>query len=375
MAGLLVWLCLTPIPAKAHRGSDSQVNLLVQNRQVIGNWEIGLHDLAPLAREAAPKELEAARDWLKVRPGLAEQVLERLRLAADNRPCELDVIRREVVERPAGLTLQLALQGMCPQAPLQLTVDYRLLFDTDPRHQGVLRLETGDLVRPAVFTAESPIQHFVLRAPKVWERATSDLMSGIWHIWTGWDHLLFILCLLAPAVLSRRNSLTNVAISEKTFGPVLRDVLAVVTAFTVAHSLTLSAASLNWLSLPTRFTESTIAASVVIAAALNLFPMLHVRRWQAAFGFGLIHGFGFASAVNDMGVTEGALLPTLLAFNLGVELGQLAVVTALLPLAYTVRDRVWYRPIVVRLGSAMVAGIALMWLIERAFDVSFMPVS
>ena len=75
-----------------------------------------------------------------------------------------------------------------------------------------------------------------------------------------------------------------------------------------------------------------------------------------------------------MGATDGALLPALLAFNLGVELGQLAVVVALLPLAYVVRDRAWYQPMVVRIGSAIVAGVALMWLIERAFDVSFIPV-
>jgi hypothetical protein len=286
-----------------------------------------------------------------------------------------------VLVRPSGLMLRLQWQGACADTPRQLTVDYRLLFDADSRHQGVLKLQAGALLRPAVFTAESPTQVFSLRAPSRWERAGDDLRSGVWHIWTGFDHLLFLLCLLLPAVLASAapgaTALTpnlQPNLRPHPLRPVLRDVLQVVTAFTVAHSITLSAAALHWISLPSRLTESMIAASVVLAAMLNLVPAPPLRRWQMAFGFGLVHGFGFASAIADMGLSAAGLLPTLLGFNLGVEAGQLAVVAALLPLAYAVRGRPWYRPVVVRIGSVLIAALALMWLIERVFDLRFMPI-
>ena len=117
-----------------------------------------------------------------------------------------------------------------------------------------------------------------------------------------------------------------------------------------------------------------IAASVVLAAALNIIAALQVRRWHAAFGFGLIHGFGFASALSDLGVSGAGLAATVLAFNVGVEAGQLAVVAALLPLLYALRQRAWYGPGLVRGGSAAIAVIATLWFVERAFDLKFMPV-
>ena len=284
-----------------------------------------------------------------------------------------------------GLVLQLQLAGLCPTAPAQLAVDYRLLMATDPRHQGLLRLQVGDLVRPAVFTANSPTQVFALRTPGRWLRLVADLRSGLWHIWTGFDHLLFLLCLLLPAVLvgsaatgvragtgvGRR---VDVGTGAAGWRPVLLDVLKVVTAFTLAHSITLSAAALHWVSLPVRVTESMIAASVVLAAGLNLLAATPARRWQAAFGFGLVHGFGLASAMDDLAVPAAGLLPTLLAFNLGVEAGQLAVVAALLPLAYAARQRAWYAPVVLRGGSVLVGTVALLWLVERVFGLAFMPV-
>jgi hypothetical protein len=371
-------LALAAGPAVAHRGSESQLTLTLQGRQLSADWEIGLHDLAPADQPgAAPDDLTAAQAWLAQRPALADSALARLHLDTDGQACSVSALRRAVVARPPGLMLRLQWQGHCADAPRQLTVDYRLLFDTDPRHQGLLKLQAGTLLRPAVFTADSPTQVFSLRAPSRWERAADDLRSGVWHIWTGFDHLLFLLCLLLPAVLAGATPGAAAPTPNPRphpLRPVLLDVLQVVTAFTVAHSITLSAAALHWVSLPSRLTESMIAASVVLAATLNLLPSPPLRRWQAAFAFGLVHGFGFASAIADMGLSAAGLLPTLLGFNLGVEAGQLAVVAVLLPLAYAVRDRPWYRPVVVRIGSMLIAALALMWLIERMFDLRFMPI-
>jgi hypothetical protein len=125
--------------------------------------------------------------------------------------------------------------------------------------------------------------------------------------------------------------------------------------------------------LPSRWVESAIAASVVLASLNNVWPVVCGRRWVLAFAFGLIHGFGFASVLADLGLPQDSLLLALVAFNVGVELGQLAIVAAFLPVAYALRDTRLYRRAVLVFGSLMVATVAAAWLAERALDVVVLP--
>ncbi len=152
------------------------------------------------------------------------------------------------------------------------------------------------------------------------------------------------------------------------------DVLKIVTAFTVAHSTTLSLATLQVVSLPARISESAIAMSVVLAALNNLFPIVRDKRWVVAFGFGLIHGFGFASVLTDLGLPRGVLAVALVGFNLGVEVGQIAIVGVFLPLAYLLRRTRLYRDFVLVGGSSAIVVVAALWFVERAFDLKFLPV-
>lgn len=377
------WRWLAPLlvlllagAAQAHRSGESRLALTLDGSTVSGRWEIGLHDLASAEAGAADlADAEAARAWLAGRPDLPQRLLARLQLQADGALCPLVASAPATVEpRPAGPLLALSLSARCPAAPERLRVAYRLLFDTDPRHQGLLRLQAGALLRPAVFTAESAEQVFTLRQPGAWERLRSDLRSGMAHIASGYDHLLFLLCLLLPALRPHAGA-PGAGSGLPPPRAVLLEVAKVVTAFTVAHSVTLSLAALHWVSLPARLTESAIAASVLLAAAMNLQPAPPLRRWQAAFAFGLVHGFGFASAVDELGVPGASLLPTLLGFNLGVELGQLAVVAALLPLGLALRGRDWWPGAVLRRGSQLIALLALLWLVERAFDLTLWPLA
>jgi hypothetical protein len=144
----------------------------------------------------------------------------------------------------------------------------------------------------------------------------------------------------------------------------------IVTAFTVAHSITLTLAVLGIVSLPSRLVESAIALSVVLAALNNLRPVLRRARVAAAFAFGLVHGFGFAGALFELGLPDDALALSLASFNAGVELGQLAIVGMFLPLAFALRATVAYRRVVLRGGSVAIALVAAVWFVERAFDVS-----
>jgi hypothetical protein len=148
-----------------------------------------------------------------------------------------------------------------------------------------------------------------------------------------------------------------------------REVGQLVTAFTVAHSITLGLAAFGVLSPPSRWVESLIAASVAIAVLDNIHPILPAPRWMVVFAFGLVHGFGFAGALQDIGLEGENLAWPLLGFNLGVELGQLMLVALILPPAYLLRRTRFYRYGVVLPASLLIAVLSLIWLIERAGDV------
>jgi hydrogenase/urease accessory protein HupE len=174
---------------------------------------------------------------------------------------------------------------------------------------------------------------------------------GVHHIFTGFDHLAFLVALLLLAATTPRP---------------LRATLLTVTAFTVAHSITLIAGALGWVTLPAQLVESVIAASIVWVAIENLLVRRAPWRWPLVFLFGLVHGLGFASMLVPFLPADGVVVP-LLAFNLGVEIGQLAVVAVALPLLAWLAGR-WpdaYRRVVVRGGSLIIGALGALWLVER----------
>jgi hydrogenase/urease accessory protein HupE len=179
------------------------------------------------------------------------------------------------------------------------------------------------------------------------------------HILLGLDHVLFVVS-LAWAVRG------------------LRELAGVVTAFTLAHSLTLALGALDLVALEPAWVESAIALSILYVALENILVKEPKGRYVVAFLFGLVHGFGFSYVLRDLGLPEEGVLPSLLAFNLGVELGQLALVAPLLPLVLWLRKRDeargarWHRAATVAV-SACVGVVALVWFIERAFGLSLLP--
>jgi hypothetical protein len=179
--------------------------------------------------------------------------------------------------------------------------------------------------------------------------AARYLVLGFEHILPlGVDHVLFVLGLF---LLSAR----------------LRPLMLQVTAFTVAHSVTLALSILGWVSLPSRIVETLIALSIAYVAIENLFTT-ELKPWRPAlvFGFGLLHGLGFAGVLRELGLPTGELASALVAFNVGVELGQLAVVALAMLLAGWARNRPWYRERVTVPASVVIAAVGLWWAIERS---------
>lgn len=370
----LALLCWSALVA-AHKPSDSYLHLETEGSEVRVRWDIALRDLEyALGLDA---DDDGAITWGELRgqgAAIASYALARLTLAADGVVCPAEFVDLQVDEHTDGRYAVLGFLARCPRAPRDLSVEYRLFFDLDAQHRGLLRLAAGGAGQTAVFAPDSPRRSFALQsAPGGMEelRAFMDYArEGVWHIWIGFDHILFLLSLLLPAVLARNGGSWLPAAD---FRSALWDTVRIVTAFTLAHSVTLSLAALGYVSLPSRWVESAIAASVVAAALNNLLPLFHGRRARLAFGFGLVHGLGFASVLADLELPEALRLLGLVGFNLGVELGQLAIVAGFLPLAFALRRFRLYEAAVLKAGSVGIVLIAGIWLVERGWDVRLLP--
>ena len=363
---VILLLCAWLAPAQAHKPSDSYLSLAVHGQQIEGQWDIALRDLDFAI--GLDGNGDGALTWDEIRArhaAIAAYALQRLQVASDRGACPLQAVEQLIDKHTDGAYNVLRFRADCPHgaAPASVTIGYTLFADLDPQHKGLLKLASDGNTQTAIFDPDSPRQTISLATPERLAQLGAYVKHGIWHIWIGYDHILFLLSLLLPAVL-----LPGLREQQQGLKTAFYDVLKVVTAFTLAHSITLSLASLSLVSLPSRWVESAIAASVILAALNNLLPLFRGKRPVAAFAFGLIHGFGFASVLRDLGLPQGSLLASLLGFNVGVEIGQLAIVAAFLPVAWLLRKTWLYRQ-VLTLGSLAIAVVAAVWLVERLADI------
>jgi len=377
LGAALLWLALAGTAA-AHKPSDSYLTLAADGNRLTGRWDIALRDLDMALGLDADGDGNITWGELRARHAdIAALAQARLALAADGQPCSLAVGAQQVDEHTDGAYSVLPLTVTCPRPPAVLDIAYSLFADLDPQHRGLLNLAANGASRAAILGPQAPKQAFALAEVNRWRQFADYAADGVWHIWIGFDHILFLLSLLLPAVgqwEARANGRARPAwVPVPRLGVAVWDVLRIVTAFTLAHSITLSLATLGLVALPSRLVEATIAASVVLAALNNVFPLVQGRRWVVAFGFGLIHGFGFASVLADLGLPRDALALALVGFNLGVEAGQLAIVVAFLPWAYGLRRSAFYRRVVLWGGSLAIAVVAAAWFAERAFDFKLLP--
>ena len=224
-----------------------------------------------------------------------------------------------------------------------------LLARLNPEHKQFLsvRRADGNTVLDEILTSRNNSANADLEKLVPDISFSRFLPLGIEHILFGFDHLLFLLALL---------------LTVKSFG----EITIIVTSFTVAHSITLSLAALGFMQIPPGLVEPLIALSIIFVGLENLLKNRTEKRWILTYFFGLIHGFGFASALQEIGIGTGfgAALP-LLTFNLGVEIGQIAVVLLILPVLWKLQKNPLYLSRLVPIGSALVAAAGFYWLIER----------
>lgn len=370
---LLPTCCLWAINARAHDPSKSYLHLTVETNRIAGQWDVPLKDLQTVVTLTTNSDGFVTWDDLNARYArVTAYVFARLKITVDGRAvaCRVSNKEPEVADFSDGTYVQIpfSIENISTQRMIEL--DYQLFFDVNSLHRGLLRLDNGDKTQSAVFSPDHPKQSFTIGETSPGRQFLAFLREGIFHIWTGYDHILFLVALLLPAVLQREAGKWR---GVPALRPAFINVLKIVTAFTVAHSLTLSLAALQVVRLPSRLTESAIAFSVLLAAANNLWPVVRERGWIVAFFFGLVHGFGFANALADLGLVHGALALTLVGFNFGVEIGQLVIVVIFLPVAFALRDSWFYQKPLLRFGSLLIILIAATWLAERVFDFKILP--
>ena len=368
--GSLLLMCLLCARAHAHKPSDSYLRINGGGEQLTAEWDISLKDLEFLIGLDANQNGEITWGELKAqRQVIAAHALSRLRIAADGQTCNLRVANFLVTQHSDGAYAVLSLESDYPGDAAVLDIHYNLLFDVDPTHRGLVLYTGRGVAATHVLSPSEPALELRTSESGLWASFADYVREGVWHIWIGYDHILFLLSLLLPAVLVRRDNRWQ---PVEAFRPACLAVLKIVTVFTLAHSITLWLAVMEYITLPARFVEATIALSIIVTAINNLYSVLPLSGWMIAFVFGLVHGFGFANVLIDLGLTHAALALSLLGFNIGVELGQMAIVLIFFPLAFLFRRSFFYESVMVRAGSLVIAMIAGLWMYERVFNANIL---
>jgi hypothetical protein len=372
LCALAVFLWAVPLaPAHAHKPSDSYLTIEVDGDAIEGQWDIALRDLDFAI--GLDTDGSGGLTWDEVRgrhADIAAYALSRLTLTSDGKPCASQAAQHLIDVHSDGAYEVLRFKARCAGKVARLGIAYSLFFDIDPQHRGLVNIISGGHSATGILSPERAAQDFSVEGQGRLREFIAYLRDGVWHIWTGFDHILFLISLLLPAVLKRQAGRWQPAAEFRTS---FVEVLKIVTAFSVAHSITLTLGALGVVSLPSRWVEAAIALSVIVAALNNLYPLVRGRRWIAAFSFGLIHGLGFATVLTDLRLPQSVLALALFGFNAGVEVGQLAIVAVFLPLAYLLRASWFYQRVAFVGGSALIVLLASIWLVERAFDMSLIP--
>jgi hypothetical protein len=370
---------MLPVTAFAHKESDAYVNLRTDPdnpNQLNGQFDVALRDLDFAV--GIDSNHDAAITWGEVkshRDVIERYVLPTLTIKGDGLTCPITPTAQMIDAHSDGAYDVIVFKALCDkEVPDRLTVAYRLFEHIDPYHRGIISVYARGRTSGAVLGPQNPTATLDLNRPDRWRQFKSFVVDGIWHIWTGPDHLLFILSLLLPSVLiCRRRPRTpfdpGVWDPAERFWPAALELVKVISGFTVSHSVTLSLSVLGFIDLPSRLVESGIALSVIVAAFNNIYPLVTRRAWVVAFAFGFVHGLGFASALAGLRLPPAAMAVSLGGFNVGVEIGQESVVLPLILLAFSIRNTRFYRIGIMRVGSWIIMLVAGLWLSQRVFNV------
>jgi hydrogenase/urease accessory protein HupE len=338
---LLAAAGLAAVSAQAHDLFRSESKLIVNGREVKATLTFNLLDFPGVDQNGDKRVTQQELDQSFDRVYAA--ILSHYTLDSSGPPVRILRQKQELFDEHV---LTLGLLYVFPQQVLALKMTSTLPEVLGPGHIHLASVALGGRLQEQILDNRNRTAFFTQTSGTAWQTFLRFVWLGVQHIATGYDHLAFLLGLLIA--------------TES-----LRGMVKVVTSFTVAHSITLGLATFNIVVLPSRFTESMIAASIVYVAVENLVRDKTPGRWKLTFLFGLVHGFGFSNVLREMQLPRTNLALSLFSFNLGVEIGQIVFVVLLFPaLEDLIRSgKTWLRPAV----SVAIGILAAYWFIQRAF--------
>jgi len=309
-------------------------------------------------------------------PLLERYITKVLSIRVDDSPCEINLSMPNIRSVSGDSYLVSPIQVMC-ESDGTLGIHYDGIFEHSPTHKLLVNVNLADqsgsrLQSSSKSSSDNTSVTSVLDTDSrsvTFDASTTSLTAlfislvyeGVWHIFIGIDHILFLVATLLTVNLVREQKQWQ---KEPSTSRILKHTVILVSAFTLAHSITLTATALNFIALDSRLVELGIAISVLLTALNNIYPLI-VRLGIITFAFGLLHGMGFASVFADLNAQSNNLVLSVAAFNIGVEVGQLAIVAVLLPLLLWLRHFAFYAKTLMPLLSSVIAIIAINWTIQR----------
>lgn len=365
---IVALLCFISSSAFAHKNSNSYLNIKSENNRFYVQWDIALQDLNRLLN------LDVNRDgnltWGEVQQRhneIGAAALSNLQIKSNGSECSYGAVDHLINRHNGSAYAVIKTEIACPSSVQKFAVNYNFLFDQNAQHRGILAMNAGGKDEAFIFSPDNRSYEYS-SAGGASSGFSAFFVKGVEHLLGGVDHLLFLFVLLLPATFGTLRG------SEGKLSKTLIETAKILTAFTVAHAITLTLSVLKLVSFPVTPVEIIIAVSVAIAAADNIWKFIGKYRWAIAGGFGLIHGLGFANALGPLNLSPEALFTALLAFNLGLEAAQLLVAVILIPSGFSLFQQRRGAAIAgAQYGSAMAITIALLWTVDRGFGLEMMP--
>ncbi len=385
--------CFGATPAaRAHATGENYVWLNVDTSHLEGRFEMRLPDLRKNLNIDVPEDYDAASARLVETADVVHSyILEHFAMEANGAPIAIEFTDVKLLRSDKlGHFAQYHYRTPRFDIPDELAIRNTLFFEGEGNrfHRSLICLEFNKKTGKVYSTPGAPSEGEKKRVEfttAVFGPGNSEqtlnlndvpglipikefVWQGVLHIWIGIDHILFLVSLLLPAVLMLGKGPRD-WLPVPDFKQAFWNVIKIVTIFTVAHSLTLSLAALDLIRLPSRFVESAIALSIVLVAINNIYPLFRASTWMVILFFGLFHGLGFATVMGHLPFRMMNLVKVVFLFNIGVELGQVAIVAIVFPLIFWARKSRFYQPVVLVGGSIAIALLASWWLLERAFEL------
>lgn len=370
---LIAALLLPVSSAFGHAKGEDYIFINIQEDGIVGEFQIHIDELRDKLSIDIPKASSTETGiLLQSEDTVYDYINQNFSIGALGQPPYQINFTGVKIDQKIGKFVTYPFRIETQEVPDKLTIRHNMFYEGDRNHRGLLLVQYnaktdinyGEEHTALIFNPNNQNQALDLNDVPGLLQMREMIVQGMWHIWIGIDHILFLLALILPTVLVRKEALWT---PVERPGPAIRSLLAIVTIFTLAHSITLFLAAFDIVQVGEKLVESVIALSIVIVALNNIFQWVSKGSLLTIFFLGLFHGLGFASVMGNLPFRMVDLVGMVVMFNIGVELGQIAIVIALFPILYWLRTNSHYVPAVLKGGSWLLAAIGGFWFAQRAF--------